>query len=120
MTINKIKKQNTKWLNKIVFCTCNVITILNINFRAGNKGYAYTLVSPDQEKFAGDLIRALEASNVPVPESLRTIWLRYQAKQAAVSSIKLYLENINVMLSFLILLSTVKMLYKVFVYLKQM
>ncbi|KAL5240835.1 hypothetical protein ACI65C_008245 [Semiaphis heraclei] len=51
--------------------------------RAGNKGFAYTLVSPDQERFAGDLIRALETSNVPVPESLRTMWLRYQAKQAA-------------------------------------
>lgn len=59
------------------------------NFRAGNKGFAYTLVSPDQERFAGDLIRALEASNVSVPESLRTMWLRYQAKQAAVSIIKI-------------------------------
>lgn len=45
-------------------------------------------MSPDQERFAGDLIRALETSNVAVPEMLRTIWLRYQAKQAAVSSIK--------------------------------
>lgn len=61
---------------------------MSLNSRAGNKGYAYTLVSPDQEKFAGDLIRALEASNVSVPESLRTIWLRYQAKQAAVSNVK--------------------------------
>lgn len=55
-------------------------------FRAGNKGFAYTLVSPDQERFAGDLIRALETSNVSVPESLRTMWLRYQAKQAAVNN----------------------------------
>lgn len=61
-----------------------------INFRAGNKGFAYTLISPDQERFAGDLIRALETSNVSVPESLRTMWLRYQAKQAAVSSDKIF------------------------------
>jgi len=47
------------------------------------------LISPDQEKFAGDLIRALEASNVTVPETLRTMWLRYQAKQAAVSISKM-------------------------------
>jgi len=60
------------------------LTYCNYN-RAGNKGFAYTLVSPDQERFAGDLIRALETSNVSVPESLRTMWLRYQAKQAAVN-----------------------------------
>lgn len=57
-------------------------------FRAGNKGFAYTLISTDQERCAGDLIRALETSNVPVPESLRTMWLRYQAKQAAVRNKK--------------------------------
>lgn len=61
-------------------------TYKNYNFRAGNKGFAYTLISPDQERCAGDLIRALETSNVPVPETLRTMWLRYQAKQAAVSN----------------------------------
>lgn len=61
-----------------------LITII-LNFRAGNTGFAYTLISIDQERCAGDLIRALETSNEPVPEALRTMWLRYQAKQAAVS-----------------------------------
>lgn len=61
-----------------------LIIIISI-FRAGNAGFAYTLISIDQERCAGDLIRALETSNELVPEALRTMWLRYQAKQAAVS-----------------------------------
>lgn len=69
--------------------TSNIININKYyyNFRAGNKGFAYTLISLDQERCAGDLIRALDTSNVTVPEPLKTMWLRYQAKQAAVSSI---------------------------------
>lgn len=68
-----------------------------MDFRAGNKGFAYTLISPDQERYAGDLIRALETSNVSVPESLRTMWLRYQAKQAAVSSNEIF-HNFSIIL----------------------
>ncbi|XP_063244308.1 probable ATP-dependent RNA helicase DDX46 [Bacillus rossius redtenbacheri] len=51
--------------------------------RAGNKGYAYTFITPDQEKLAGDIVRALEQSIVPVPEPVRELWDRYKAKQAA-------------------------------------
>lgn len=51
--------------------------------RAGNKGFSYTFITPEQERYAGDIIRALESSLVPVPEPLRILWEVYKAKQAA-------------------------------------
>lgn len=51
--------------------------------RAGNKGFSYTFITPEQERFAGDVLRALELSSVPVPDALRVMWDRYKAKQAA-------------------------------------
>ncbi|KAK7869476.1 hypothetical protein R5R35_008192 [Gryllus longicercus] len=51
--------------------------------RAGNKGYAYTFLTPEQERYAGDIVRAFELAVVPVPEPLRILWDRYKAKQAA-------------------------------------
>lgn len=56
-----------------------------ICFRAGNKGFSYTFITPEQERFAGDVLRALELSSVPVPDPLRILWDRYKTKQAAVS-----------------------------------
>jgi ATP-dependent RNA helicase DDX42 len=38
--------------------------------RAGEKGYAYTLVSPKDTGFAGDLVRNLEGADQEVPEAL--------------------------------------------------
>ena len=38
--------------------------------RAGNKGDAYTFITPEQGKFAGDLIKALELSEQAVPPEL--------------------------------------------------
>ncbi|KGG50713.1 hypothetical protein DI09_59p30 [Mitosporidium daphniae] len=38
--------------------------------RAGNKGTAITFISPDQERFAVDISRALSMSNAPVPPAL--------------------------------------------------
>ena len=46
--------------------------------RAGNKGYAYTLITTDQGKYAGDIIRALELSKNPVPDSLEKLWYEYK------------------------------------------
>ncbi|KDR12484.1 probable ATP-dependent RNA helicase DDX46 [Zootermopsis nevadensis] len=51
--------------------------------RAGNKGFAYTFITPEQERYSGDIVRALELSLVPVPDPLRILWDRYKAKQAA-------------------------------------
>lgn len=54
------------------------------HFRAGNKGFAYTFITKEQERFSGDIVRALESSGVEVPSELDTMWVRYRAKQAAV------------------------------------
>lgn len=51
--------------------------------RAGNKGIAFTFITPEQERYAGEILRALEQSGVPVPEQLRILWDRYRARQAA-------------------------------------
>ncbi|KAF6213297.1 hypothetical protein GE061_011015 [Apolygus lucorum] len=51
--------------------------------RAGSKGYAYTFITPEQERFSGDIVRALELSGVPVNQDLKTLWEKYKAKQAA-------------------------------------
>lgn len=49
--------------------------------RAGNKGFAYTFITPEQERYAGDIIRAFELATVPVPDSLRNLWETYKNKQ---------------------------------------
>lgn len=45
--------------------------------------YAYTFITPEQERYAGDISRAHELAGVPVPEPLRILWDRYKARQAA-------------------------------------
>lgn len=49
--------------------------------RAGNKGFAYTFITPEQERYAGDIIRAFELAAVSVPETLRNLWEAYKNKQ---------------------------------------
>ncbi|CAH1376319.1 unnamed protein product [Tenebrio molitor] len=49
--------------------------------RAGNKGFAYTFVTPEQSRYAGDIIRAFELASVTVPEPLRNLWDSYKNKQ---------------------------------------
>ena len=51
--------------------------------RAGNKGFAFTFITPDQERLAGDIHWALECSEAPIPEALTKMVDRYKAKQAA-------------------------------------
>ncbi|CAF4767538.1 unnamed protein product, partial [Rotaria sp. Silwood1] len=51
--------------------------------RAGNIGYAYTFLTPAQERYAGDIIRALETSNTPIPEELNLLWDGYVKKMEA-------------------------------------
>eukprot|EP00850_Spirogloea_muscicola_P002273 SM000008S22362 [mRNA] locus=s8:1237126:1241861:- [translate_table: standard] len=41
--------------------------------RAGKKGVAVTFIAPDEEKFAPDLLRALELSGQPIPEDLKAM-----------------------------------------------
>ncbi|KAI8053810.1 hypothetical protein BDF22DRAFT_438898 [Syncephalis plumigaleata] len=39
--------------------------------RAGNKGTAYTFITPEQDRFAVDIVKALKLSKIAVPESLQ-------------------------------------------------
>nr|CAI5822898.1 unnamed protein product [Callosobruchus analis] len=51
--------------------------------RAGNKGFAFTFIVPEQARYAGDVIKAFELASVSVPEPLRNMWDSYKAKQEA-------------------------------------
>lgn len=51
--------------------------------RAGNKGFAYTFITPEQAKYSGDVIKAFELASVAVPEALRTLWENYKTKLEA-------------------------------------
>eukprot|EP00118_Oscarella_pearsei_P018128 m.184158 g.184158 ORF g.184158 m.184158 type:complete len:1077 (+) comp39318_c3_seq1:81-3311(+) len=51
--------------------------------RAGRKGFAYTFVTPEQDKLSGDILRAMEMSGTPVPIELENLWNSYVALQEA-------------------------------------
>lgn len=51
--------------------------------RAGNKGCAWTFLTPEQGRYSGEIIRALELSGANVPNDLRQLWDTYKASQEA-------------------------------------
>jgi ATP-dependent RNA helicase DDX46/PRP5 len=51
--------------------------------RAGNKGFAYTFIKPDQERISGDIIKALDMSGTAVLPELQSMWDRYKTKLEA-------------------------------------
>ncbi|MEQ2250976.1 putative ATP-dependent RNA helicase ddx46 [Ilyodon furcidens] len=51
--------------------------------RAGNKGYAYTFITEDQARYAGDILKALELSGSPVPPELEQLWASFKDQQKA-------------------------------------
>lgn len=51
--------------------------------RAGNKGFAYTFITDDQVRYAGDIIKALELSGSPVPPELEQLWSSFRDQQKA-------------------------------------
>lgn len=51
--------------------------------RAGNSGTAYTFLTPEQGRYAGEIIRALELSSATVPDDLRHLWDTYKTQQEA-------------------------------------
>ena len=51
--------------------------------RAGNHGYAYTFINPDQKRYAGHVIKALELSGASVPDELRQMWNEYVKEMEA-------------------------------------
>ncbi|XP_032805925.1 putative ATP-dependent RNA helicase DDX46 isoform X1 [Petromyzon marinus] len=51
--------------------------------RAGNKGYSYTFITSEQERYSGDIIKALELSGTPLPPDLERLWTEFREKQKA-------------------------------------
>ncbi|XP_075260075.1 putative ATP-dependent RNA helicase DDX46 isoform X3 [Convolutriloba macropyga] len=51
--------------------------------RAGNKGVAYTFITTDQGRLAGDVLKAFQLSKVEVPQALQELWDEYVAEQKA-------------------------------------
>lgn len=51
--------------------------------RAGNHGFAYTFVTPDQGKYAGELIKALELSSAAISGDLVTLWDKFKQEAEA-------------------------------------
>ncbi|XP_045451396.1 probable ATP-dependent RNA helicase DDX46 [Melitaea cinxia] len=49
--------------------------------RAGNKGYAWTFLTPEQGRYAGDVLRAFELAGTPAPPELRQLWETYKEAQ---------------------------------------
>lgn len=49
--------------------------------RAGNKGSAYTFITPEQYRYSVDIIKALKLTNNPVPPELQALNDAYEIKQ---------------------------------------
>ncbi|XP_050348029.1 probable ATP-dependent RNA helicase DDX46 [Nymphalis io] len=49
--------------------------------RAGNKGYAWTFLTPEQGRYAGDVLRAFELAGTVAPPELRQLWETYKEAQ---------------------------------------
>lgn len=52
------------------------------------QGYAYTFITEDQVRYAGDIIKALELSGSPVPADLEQLWASFKDQQKAVRQSK--------------------------------
>ena len=48
--------------------------------RAGNKGTAITFITPQEEQYAGDMVKALKQSKSPVPAELQAMADAFEAK----------------------------------------
>lgn len=48
------------------------------------QGFAYTFITADQVRYAGDIIKALELSGSPVPSELEQLWASFKDQQKAV------------------------------------
>ncbi|XP_022120983.1 probable ATP-dependent RNA helicase DDX46 [Pieris rapae] len=49
--------------------------------RAGNKGYAWTFLTPEQGRYAGDVLRAFELAGTNPTPDLRNLWEKYKEAQ---------------------------------------
>ncbi|KAI9295092.1 P-loop containing nucleoside triphosphate hydrolase protein [Neoconidiobolus thromboides FSU 785] len=48
--------------------------------RAGNKGTAYTFITPAQDRYANDIVKALKASEAKIPKELQALADEFQLK----------------------------------------
>ena len=51
--------------------------------RAGRKGYAYTFITPEQGRYSGEILKALELSEATVPEELSEMWKSFTEEMKA-------------------------------------
>lgn len=56
-----------------------------LGFWSALQGYAYTFITEEQARYAGDIIKALELSGSPVPPELEQLWASFKDQQKAVS-----------------------------------
>lgn len=49
------------------------------------QGFAYTFITEDQARYAGEIIKALELSGSSVPSELEQLWATFKEQQKAVS-----------------------------------
>jgi ATP-dependent RNA helicase DDX46/PRP5 len=56
--------------------------------RAGRKGTAYTFITPEEEKYTPDIVKALEASETPVPEDVKRLADSYLSKKKSGVSVE--------------------------------
>lgn len=68
-------------LNGVLVLICNSMGMFVHEFQ----GYAYTFITEDQVRYAGDIIKALELSGSPVPPELEQLWASFKDQQKAVS-----------------------------------
>ncbi|KAK9766040.1 pre-mRNA processing RNA-helicase [Basidiobolus ranarum] len=54
--------------------------------RAGNKGTAYTFITPEQDRYALDILKALKLSGLEIPPDLRNLTDEFQEKVKAGSA----------------------------------
>lgn len=52
--------------------------------RAGKQGFSWTFLTPDQGRYAGEIIRAMELSNATVPADIQKLFNSYKEGQEAI------------------------------------
>lgn len=57
---------------------------LSASSSSSSQGYAYTFITEDQVRYAGDIIKALELSGSLVPPELEQLWASFKDQQKAV------------------------------------
>lgn len=68
---------------KLTICTYSPNFRCGRTGRAGKSGFAWTFLTPEQGRYSGEILRALELSGATVPEDLNDLWNTYKALQEA-------------------------------------